>query len=217
MVSMQITRFGHAAILVEAADTRILIDPGVFSTDETFALTGLDAIVVTHQHPDHIDHERLPPLLAGNPDAVLISDPETVSAVAIGAWQPNADGLETVVKGITIRGVGERHAVILPTIPRIGNVGVLLSAADEPTLFHPGDTYEYVPGDVDVLALPLSAPWTKASETLAFVQGVAPKVMFPIHDRTISDAAYGAYWGQVSGHSGVEDARQLGQTDTTTV
>ncbi|MCW2842013.1 MAG: Zn-dependent hydrolase [Aeromicrobium sp.] len=217
MVPMQITRFGHAALLVEAADARILIDPGVFSSDETFALTSLDAIVLTHQHPDHIDVGRAPALLAGNPDAVLLADPESAASLEFGDWAENADGLETVVKGITIRGVGARHAVILPSIPRISNVGVLLDAADEPTLFHPGDTYEYEPQGVDVLALPLSAPWAKASETVDFVQRVSPTTLFPIHDCTISEAAYGIYWSQVEGHGGVDDARKLGQSDTTTV
>jgi L-ascorbate metabolism protein UlaG (beta-lactamase superfamily) len=214
--SMQITRFGHAALLVEAAGSRILIDPGVFSSDDAFALTDLDAIVVTHQHPDHVDQDRLPGVLGLNPGATLLSDPET-SAVLGGGWLENADGLETVVGRVTVRGVGARHAEILPTIPRVGNVGVLLIAPDEPVLFHPGDTYEYVPAGVDVLALPLSAPWAKASETLDFAQRVAPRTMFPIHDRTISELAYGIYWGQVSGHSGIDDARLLGQSESTTV
>lgn len=214
---MQITRLGHAALLVEAADTRILIDPGTFSVAAAFELTNLDAIIVTHQHADHLDQDRAPALLALNPNAVMLCDPETASLVEFGSWRENADGLETVIKGLTVRGVGSQHAVILPSIARIGNVGVVVTGADEPTLFHPGDTYEYVPADVDVLALPLSAPWAKSSETVDFVRRVGPRTMFPIHDCTIAAAAYGVYWGQVSGHGGVEDIRLLGQTDSTTV
>lgn len=214
---MQITRFGHAAILVEAADTRILIDPGSFSLDATFELEHLDAIVVTHQHPDHIDQARGPGLIERNPGAVLLCDPQTASTLEFGSWQENGDGVETEVKGITVRGVGAEHAVIVPELPRVANVGVTLSAAGQPTLFHPGDTYAYAPDGVDVLALPLGAPWGKISETVDFVQRVSPTTLFPIHDLTISELAYGIYWGHVSNFGGVEDVRKLGQGAATEV
>lgn len=214
---MQITRFGHAALLVEVGTTRILIDPGTLSVGEVFELDGLDAIIVTHQHPDHLDQSRAPALIERNPDAVLLCDPETASLVDFGSWRENADGLETSFPGLTVRGVGSQHAPILPSIPRIGNVGVLLTEDGGSTLFHPGDAYEYAPEGVDVLALPLSAPWAKSSETVDFVQRISPTTFFPIHDCTTSPAGHASYWAQVSGHGGVEDARLLGQTDSTTV
>jgi L-ascorbate metabolism protein UlaG (beta-lactamase superfamily) len=214
---VQITRFGHAAVLVEVADTRILVDPGIFSPDETFALSGLDAIIVTHQHADHLDPARGSQLVTGNPNAVLIADPETAVMVDFGTWTSNAEGHVSEISGVTVTGVGSQHAVILPEIPRVANVGVLISAPDEPTLFLAGDTYEYVPEDVDVLGVPLAAPWAKISETVSFVQRVAPKVMFPVHDRTIADLAYGMFWGHVTNFGGVEDARKLDQTESTTV
>src|SRR5215212_5324645 len=210
---MQITRFGHAAVLVEAADTRILIDPGAFSLDATFELEGLDAIVVTHQHADHIDRTRGAELVERNPDALLLCDPETAALLEFGDWQQHSDGDETMVKSMTVRAVGAEHAVIVPELPRIANVGVLVGAEGQPTLFHPGDSYAYAPDDVDVLAVPLSAPWGKVSETVDFVQRVSPAMLFPIHDRTISDLAYGIYWGHVSNFGGVEDVRRLGQGD----
>lgn len=212
---MKITRFGHAAVLVELSGTRILIDPGVFSADDTFALTGLDAIVVTHQHVDHIDPARLPQLLEVNPDAVLLADPQSASQLDAGEWIDNADGKETLLGQVVLRGVGSRHAEIAPQLPRVNNVGVLVSSPGEPTLFHPGDTYEYAPADVTVLALPLSAPWAKVSETIEFLQRVSPRMFFPIHDRTVADLAYPMYWGHSMNFGGVEDGRMLGQSDST--
>lgn len=207
---MRITRFGHSAILVESSDSKILVDPGVFSPDETFALDGLDAIIVTHQHPDHIDQTRARELIERNPDAILLCDPETASIIETGSWIANRDGLETQVGSITVRGVGSQHAVIVPELPRVCNVGVLLTT-DGTTLFHPGDTYQYIPDGVDVLALPLAAPWAKISETVEFVRRVSPTTLFPIHDCTIADAAYGIYWQHVGTFGGVSDVRKPGQ------
>lgn len=211
---MKITRFGHAALLVETDTTRVLVDPGVFCGDDVFALTDLNAIVITHQHADHLDQKRAPGLLANNLGALLLCDPETAGVVEFGSWTVNGKDAEHQVGDLMLRGVGERHAVILPSIPQIANIGVLISDGTT-TLFHPGDTYEHAPSEVDVLALPLGAPWAKVSETVNFVQRVAPATLFPIHDRTISDVAYPMYWGHVSNYGGVADARLLGQGEST--
>ena len=71
---MQITHLGHAAVLVETGAARILIDPGNFS-DAWHGLTDLDAILVTHKHPDHLDPEHLPALLAGQSGRQALVEP----------------------------------------------------------------------------------------------------------------------------------------------
>ncbi|WP_262852585.1 MBL fold metallo-hydrolase [Mumia quercus] len=215
---MDITRFGHAALLVESGPHRVLIDPGTFSRDEAFDLTDLDAIVVTHQHPDHVDPARIERLLAKNPSARLLAEPQTVSALdGLGVWEATAADV-TVELGpsMTLTGVGFVHAVIHPDMPRIGNVGVLIEAEDL-RLFHPGDSYATVPPRVDVLAVPLSAPWAKVSETVDFVRAVSPRVVFPIHDCTVSELAYQVYWGRVAEMGGADEPLLLGQDGKTTV
>ncbi len=207
--TMEITRFGHAALLVTTDETRVLIDPGAFCRPEVFELDALDAIVVTHQHPDHLDPERAATLLDVNPDALLLCDPETAAQQDSARWQVNHDGSEHRVGDLVLRGVGTHHAEILPTLPRVTNVGVLVDDGAS-ALFHPGDSYASTPDGVDVLALPLAAPWAKISETVAFARAVAPTTLLPIHDATVSELAYDVYWGHVVRAAGVADARRLG-------
>lgn len=212
---MHVTRFGHSAVLVEAAGQRVLIDPGAFSSPDVFEVEGLDAIVVTHQHVDHLDRDRIAGLIERNPGAVRLSDPET--AALVDGFTAHSDTDVTELGAITITGVGTTHAEILPVIPRVTNTGVLITADGEPTLFHPGDAYAYAPEGVDILAAPLSAPWTKVSETVDFVRRVDPHVVFPIHDAGVTPLMHGIYWGHLSTHAGVSEPRNLGPADTATL
>ena len=200
---------GHAALLIEAAETRILIDPGVLSADAAFDLEDLDAIVVTHQHPDHLDRERVGGLLERNESAALLCDPETAELVEDGDWMPHSHDDETMVGGLTVLGVGAQHAEIVPALPRVANTGVLVGADGEPTLFHPGDSYEHAPGGVDVLAVPLSAPWAKLAETVEFVHRVSPRTLFPSTTPGLRVRSR-RLLGPRENFGGVEDARRLG-------
>ena len=215
MDGMEITRFGHAAILVETEGIRILIDPGVFSIADVFELTGLDAIIVTHQHADHLDLERFPQLFRANPDAALLCDPQTAH-LSDYPWRVHQAGDETRFGPVSVQGVGGRHAVITEDLEPVANVGVVIHAPDDVRLFHPGDSYDDVPSDIDVLALPLSAPWAKIAETAEFVRDVGAAEVFYIHDCTIAERAYDIYAGHVRRFANGR-VHALEQHDTLTV
>jgi L-ascorbate metabolism protein UlaG (beta-lactamase superfamily) len=184
---MRITHLGHACLLVETGGQRILIDPGVFSS-AIAGVTGLDAILVTHQHPDHVDLQRLPAVLEGNQQARLYAEPQAAALLEeAGIAVKHTQAGEALSFGpVQVTPVGEKHALINEALPRIGNLGVVLRAEGEPSLFHPGDAYDGEPGQVDVLALPLNAPWTASRDTVAFAQRISPRVCIPIHDALLS-------------------------------
>ncbi len=191
---MRLTHFGHSCLLVEIADRRILIDPGAFSAGFE-DLTGLDAVLVTHQHADHLDLDRLPGLLSANPGALVAADPQTAQLLRERGLDAVAlvQGTDLTVGEVTISPRGDQHAFNHSWMPTVANVGVRLAADGEPVLFHPGDAYDADPGEVDVLAVPVNAPWTAVRDTLDFVRRVAPSSFVPIHDGLLSPTGRGLY------------------------
>lgn len=198
---------------MEAAGSRILIDPGVFST-QWHNTTGLDAICVTHVHVDHCDQANLQALLDANPGAVLLAEPMIAEELQQAGFAPTvfAAGQVREVGGLRVEGVGGRHAVIHADIPRVGNVGLRVSADGEPTLFHPGDALEYVPSGVDVLAVPLNAPWCAFKETVEFTRAFGAGAAVPIHDALLSPTGRGLYLKQLvaQGRTAVQDLADAG-------
>lgn len=136
-IGMQLTHFGHSCLLADISDTTVLFDPGTFSHGFE-GITGLSAILITHQHPDHADVARLPALIEANPQAALYADPQTAAQLG-EPWQAVHPGDAFRVGSLNVRGTGGRHAVIHPEIPVIDNISYLLGDDEHPArLMHPG-------------------------------------------------------------------------------
>lgn len=189
---MRVTHLGHACLLVESDDTRLLIDPGTYSQGfET--LRDLDGIAVTHLHPDHVDPERFPALEEANPGARLLIEPDTIDELTLGPANIFAAGAVTSVGDLRVEAVGGRHARNHDQVPSLGNVGLIVTDRGGQRLFHPGDSYDETPGGIAVLALPLNAPWCRMSETLDFLRAVGPEVAIPVHDGLLNESGHAAY------------------------
>jgi L-ascorbate metabolism protein UlaG (beta-lactamase superfamily) len=193
---VRITKFGHACVRLEYDGAEVVIDPGMFTDPE--AVDGVDAVVITHEHPDHY----LPDHLART-DAPIF----TITAVAdrIGEDAPALSERVTVVSpgqsfdaGIAAVSVGELHAVIHPDLPRFYNSGYVFDLGGT-TVYHPGDALTIPEQRVDVLCVPVSAPWMRAAEGVDFARAIGAPRNLAIHDRVYSEAGLKI----VDGHFGL--------------
>ncbi|WP_341578387.1 MBL fold metallo-hydrolase [Microbacterium schleiferi] len=193
---MDITRYGQSALLIEEQGTRILIDPGSLSGEHVFALDRLDALLLTHDHPDHLDPDGVARLVARSPDALVLAPAEVLDALPVGADRaiPVSDGQAYRVGAVDIEVVGSLHQLIHERIPQGLNVGYVLGVLGGARLFHPGDSYESAPSGITALALPLLGPWGSLREAIDFADAVAPRHIFPIHDVHLSAMGRELFW-----------------------
>lgn len=201
---MRITHLGHACVLVETAETRILIDPGAFSP-LWHEVEALDGVLITHQHADHVDPEHAPTLLERNPQASVHTADDVHQTVELSGARAVTPGDVFHIGDVEIEAVGGSHAIIHHSIPRIHNLGYLLRAPGEPVFFHPGDSLEAVPDGVDILALPIMGPWAAMKEHVEFVRALGvPRYSIPVHDELLSDRGRGLLNQQIGNLTGTE-------------
>lgn len=178
--SMKITKYGHACLLVEEKGVRILVDPGNYSSAQN-EIKNIDIILITHEHLDHVDPEGLKIILANNPRAKIVTN----TSVQAHLQKENIpivseiveDGQKFSLGEVLIEGVGRDHAVLHSSLPCIHNTGYFIN-----NLFHPGDAFPKPSRAVELLALPVAAPWMKVSEAIDYALALRPKKTFPIHD-----------------------------------
>ncbi|GAA0449472.1 MBL fold metallo-hydrolase [Streptomyces olivaceiscleroticus] len=179
---MRITKYTHACVRLEHAGRVLVIDPGTWS--EPAALTGADAVLVTHEHADHIDVLRLAGL--GVPvHAPAESDVPGLEVV------PVSSGAEFLVAGFRVRAVGGRHAPIYGGQPACANLGYVIDEA----LYHPGDALHVPDQPIDTLLVPVHGSWMKMAEAIGFVKAIAPRRAFAIHDAQLNDRGLGSVNG----------------------
>ena len=175
-MDVEITKLVHACLLVETRDTRILIDPGSFSwQDERFdpsMVEGVDRILITHEHADHVSFEFVRAALERSNDATVETTPALQHILA-------EQGIEAVTNGTPHFAAPHER---IPLGPGPQNVGFHVEAV----LSHPGDSHSFVE-TMPILAMPFVAPWGSLTNGADRTRLVRPKYVIPIHDWFLSD------------------------------
>ena len=171
---MKLTKYSHACVRLEGPGGVLVIDPGIWAEPE--ALTGADAILVTHEHSDHIDLERLAGL------GIPIHAPAEAQIPGL-PFSGLAAGDEVDLAGFRVTAVGGRHALIYEVRPDCANLGYVIDDA----LYHPGDSVVRPGRPIETLLVPAQGSWLKMSEALDFIRAVGPTRAFAIHDGALNE------------------------------
>jgi len=212
-----LTFWGHACVQLERAGNTMLIDPGSFSDRTPLATT--DAVLVTHEHADHVVIDELAAALANRSHLeVWAPAPVVDQLVAAGApgerLHPVRDGDRFVAAGFDVATVGELHALIHVDVPRVANVAYVVDGA----ILHPGDSFTG-PGagtPISVLLAPVAAPWLAVGEVIDFVRAVQPGLVVPIHSAVLSEVGH-AIVDRLVGGLGRADYRRLAVGESITL
>ncbi len=182
---MTITKLGHCCLLIEVRGVRIMTDPGVFTKDLHERERGLDAVLITHEHADHLHVASLRALRAANPAARIICN-TGVGRLLAAEGIPHevlADGATTDVKGVPIAAAGTVHATVHASLPLVDNTGFFIAES----FWYPGDAFTRIEAAPAILALPIAGPWMKLSEAIDFAIAQKPELCIPVHDHVLSE------------------------------
>jgi L-ascorbate metabolism protein UlaG (beta-lactamase superfamily) len=169
-------------LLIEIDGVRFLTDPGNYTTAQN-DVNNIDVVVISHEHTDHLHMESLKIVLKNNPKTEVVCNSSVgnlLDAEKI-VYTKISDGEVKTISGVELSGHGTEHAPIFKEQGLVENTGYFFNKK----FFYPGDAF-YNPGfPIDILAFPITAPWSKISESINYILEVKPRVVFPVHDGNV--------------------------------
>lgn len=178
MADMKITRHFHACVQYTQGETTIVVDPGSFEAPDN--LSSVDAILITHIHPDHVDAIAVDTARSKNPDLPIYGPAELADHIS-SDYTVVADGDTFTVGEITVEAYETPHGKITNSTPLPENLGYIFNG----TVFQTGDSFPGISDrltDVDTVLIPISAPWLKMLDVDNYLAESKPRRFIGIHD-----------------------------------
>ncbi len=176
-MTIRITKYPQSCLVVETADLRLLLDPGVYLLDQFNAddFASIDAVLVTHRHQDHLEMRIVEPLVERG--ARLIGNADVADAVGSGYdMTVLADGEETDIDGVRVRAHDIDHCPMVDGTPGPPNTGFVIGDR----LLHPGDGVE-APVRADVIAVPIAGPSISMRDAYMMIEAAGSAHAIPMH------------------------------------
>jgi len=172
--ALRLTRYTHACVRLERGGRVLVVDPGIWS--EPQALIGADAVLVTHEHADHVDTMRL----AGLGSPVFAPAGAELSGLP---FEPLRSGEDREIAGFRVHAVGGRHAAGIEGQPIAANLGYVIDGE----LYHPGDSLDRPDVATPTVLVPAAGPWLAVRDAIDFLGDLGPQRAFPIHDVLLTE------------------------------
>ncbi|MBP6880958.1 MBL fold metallo-hydrolase [Candidatus Saccharibacteria bacterium] len=178
---MKITKYVHSCLLVEDEGKAVFIDPGKWSMESAIADLAnwprIDYVLVTHEHPDHMDINFIDTIRDYNPECLIISNKTVTDKL-------DARGMHASISTPSeINMATTAHAPMWTGQP----------APPENSLFtlwnkltHVGDSFQMI-RPAPIVAMPIVSPWGSFAGAMELLLQMQPQAVIPIHDWHLSD------------------------------
>lgn len=186
---MKIKKLGHCCLLIQINNLKILTDPGAFSVGQN-SITGIDIVLITHEHADHLHLDSLKEILVNNPEAKVITNTGVGSKLAKEgvSYTVLEKGSQKLVSGVIIESFDCKHEEIFEEIGQVQNTGYFI----DNKLFYPGDSFYNPEKPIEILALPVAGTWCKISDAIRYALSLKPRTVFPVHDGMLQQDRIGS-------------------------
>ncbi len=178
---MKLTKLIHSTLLFEYKNTRILFDPGEYLIEEAINnLKNIELILITHNHPDHIEVAILKQILAQNKNAKIITNTEVSKLLSDEQIESETcdGGNETEFNDIKIKSFEFSHIEIWKDITLPQNTAYLLDSV----LYNPGDSFGVIENEAKICTFMITGPGTPIKSAMEFAIEQKMKLGVGIHD-----------------------------------
>lgn len=174
---MRLTKYPHSCFKLEKNGQAILIDVGNFSTAKITRETVGDfsAILITHQHADHIDPALQ--VWLGDHKATIYANQDVAQTFPELDIAVISDGQTFTTGGFEITPRNLPHCKMPDGSAGPPNTGYVIDG----NFFHPGDGIEIDNLTVDTLAAPIAGPSVSLYSAVQLARQVQAKTVIPMH------------------------------------
>ena len=233
--SVALSWLGQASFALRLGGATVLVDPFLSPHPERvvpapFAAEdarGVDLVLITHDHLDHLDDDAISAIAAASPSAVVVAPEDVVERVVeLGVEESRVRGLaaegHTTLGVLTVDAVPASHGVGMEDAYRLGPFLGYVVGAGGVRVYHAGDTIP-VDGLAESLRklrphlalLPINGRDAER-ETEGIVGNMDAREAARLADDIGADAAIPMHWDMFAGNPG-DPAAFVAAVETTAI